>query len=201
MHAVRHGMSTRQIALRRGISPDAVKFHVANALAKLGLDSRADLRRWNGIPADSSLRAASDSLRQKGTAAMSSELRLGPIGQIARPVRNVTQAVAWYRDVLGLTHLYTFGDLAFFDCGGVRLFLSAEESDGRTSAAAAAEPSVLYFRVPDIQAAYTALGSRGVHFRGAPHLIHKHEDGVEEWMAFFDDPDGHPLALMSQVEP
>jgi hypothetical protein len=26
--------------------------------------------------------------------------------------------------VLGLPHLYTYGDLAFFDCGGVRLFLS-----------------------------------------------------------------------------
>jgi hypothetical protein len=32
-------------------------------------------------------------------------------------------------------------------------------------------------------------------------MIHKHGSGVEEWMAFFDDPDGHPLALMSQVGP
>jgi methylmalonyl-CoA/ethylmalonyl-CoA epimerase len=38
-----------------------------------------------------------------------------------------------------------------------------------------------------------------VEFRGAPHLIYRHEDGTEEWMAFFDDPDGHPLALMTQV--
>jgi catechol 2,3-dioxygenase-like lactoylglutathione lyase family enzyme len=189
-------MSTRQIASRRGISPDAVKFHVANALAKLGLSSRADLRGWAGVPADSSLRAGPDQLQQKETASMPSELRLGPIGQIARPVGDVARAVAWYRDVLGLTHLYTFGDLAFFDCGGVRLFLSAED-DGRI---AAVEPSILYFRVPDIQAAYVVLGSRGVEFRGAPHLIHKHEDGVEEWMAFFDDPDGHPLALISQVQ-
>ncbi len=196
MHAVRHGMSTRQIASRRGISPDAVKFHVANALAKLGLSSRADLRRWAGIPASSSLRTVSDQLQQKETASMSCELRLGPIGQISRPAGDVQRAVAWYRDVLGLAHLYTFGDLAFFDCGGVRLFLSAEDN-GR---AAAAEPSILYFRVPDIQAAYGVLRSRGVEFRGAPHLIYKHEDGTEEWMAFFDDPDGHPLALMTQVQ-
>ena len=190
VNAVRHGMTTRQIAARRGISPDAVKFHVANALAKLGLGSRADLRHWDGVPADSTL-------RQKGTAAMSEpeELRLGELGQIARPVSDVPRAVAWYRDTLGLTHLYTFGDLAFFDLGGVRLFLSAEPTE------TPAEPSILYFRVPDIHAAHATLTARGVHFRGAPHLIHKHEDGVEEWMAFFDDPDGHPLALMSQVGP
>lgn len=189
MHAVRHGMTTRQIAARRGISPDAVKFHVANALAKLGLDSRADLRRWPGIPADSRL----GQTRRKGSDPMPEDVRLGEIGQIARPVADVRKAEAWYRDVLGLPHLYTFGDLAFFDCGGVRLFLTAEP--------AASEPSILYFRVPDIQAAHAALTARGVHFRGAPHLIHKHEDGVEEWMAFFDDVDGHPLALMSQVGP
>ena len=216
VNAVRHGMSTRQIALRRGISPDAVKFHVANALAKLGLATRADLRRWPGVPADSAL-AAHD---PKGSNAMSanpsespaapaaptepgapdSGLRLGPLGQIARSVSDVPRAEAWYRDVLGLPHLYTFGDLAFFDCGGVRLFLSPEDAEGR-SVKAAPEPSVLYFRVTDIQAAYAELTARGVVFRGAPHLIHKHASGVEEWMAFFDDPDGHPLALMSQVGP
>ena len=194
-------MSTRQIASRRGISPDAVKFHVANVLAKLGLGSRAELRHWGGVPATSGLRAASDRLRQKGTATMTDEMRLGPIGQIARPVSDVTRAVAWYRDVLGLTHLYTFGDLAFFDCGGVRLFLSAEDGEGRAGRTTPTVPSVLYFRVPDILSAHAALAARGVEFRGAPHLVHKHGDGVEEWMAFFDDPDGHPLALMSQIGP
>ena len=29
--------------------------------------------------------------------------------------------------VLGLAHLYSFDDLAFFDCSGVRLFLSQGE--------------------------------------------------------------------------
>jgi DNA-binding NarL/FixJ family response regulator len=53
--AVRHGMSGPEIARRRGVSRDAVKFHVANALLKLGLDSRADLRAWRGVPAGSAL--------------------------------------------------------------------------------------------------------------------------------------------------
>jgi hypothetical protein len=30
-------------------------------------------------------------------------------------------------------------------------------------------------------------------------MIHRHQSGVEEWMAFFEDPDGKLLALMSQV--
>jgi hypothetical protein len=28
----------------------------------------------------------------------------------------------------------------------------------------------------------------------------RHGDGTEEWMAFFNDPDGRPLAIMSQVK-
>lgn len=30
-------------------------------------------------------------------------------------------------------------------------------------------------------------------------MIHRHDSRVEEWMAFFEDPDGQLLALMSQV--
>ena len=120
-------------------------------------------------------------------------LQLGAIGQISRPVSEIGPAVEWYRDVLGLPHLYTFGDLAFFDCAGTRLFLSARSEAG--------EPSIIYFRVDDIQTAYDELTARGVTFEAAPLLIHKHDSGVEEWMAFFPDPDGQLLALMSQVPP
>jgi catechol 2,3-dioxygenase-like lactoylglutathione lyase family enzyme len=190
--AVRHGMSNRQIATRRGISVDAVKFHVANALMKLDLNRRAELRTWRGVPADSALRSRET---REGVPAMTS-VQLGELGQISRPVSDITTAVEWYGKVLGLPHLYTYGDLAFFDCGGTRLFLSAMEEPGRTE-----EPSVLYFRVDDIQAAYDDLRERGVEFETAPHLIHKHESGMEEWMAFFPDPDGHLLAIMAQVPP
>ncbi|MEI8410145.1 MULTISPECIES: VOC family protein [unclassified Kribbella] len=183
---VRHGMSNRDIARRRGISVDAVKFHVANALLKLGLDRRAELRTWRGVPADSALK------RRQGAPAMA--VQLGVIGQIARPVGDIQTAVDFYGKVLGLPHLYTFGNLAFFDCGGTRLFLSA--NDGPVG-----EPSVLYFQVDDIQVAYDELRGRGVEFDNAPHLIHKHDNGVEEWMAFFPDPDGHLLAIMAQVAP
>lgn len=116
---------------------------------------------------------------------------LGPIGQVSRRVSDIDAAVTWYRDVLGLPHLYTYGPLAFFDCGGTRLFLTATDESNDP-----AGESVLYFRVDDIHGAYAALVERGVVFADEPHLIHEHEDGTQEWMAFFPDPDGHLLALM-----
>jgi catechol 2,3-dioxygenase-like lactoylglutathione lyase family enzyme len=122
-------------------------------------------------------------------------LQLGRIGQIARPVGDVAVAVRWYTEVLGLPHLYTFGDLAFLDCGGTRLFLSP------ASTTPVPEPSLLYFAVPDIDAAFDELTARGVTFTHPPKLIHRHDSGIEEWMAFFTDPDGHPLAIMAQRPP
>ncbi len=119
---------------------------------------------------------------------------LGPIGQIARSVGDIAASEKWYREVLGLPHLYTFGTLAFFDCGGTRLMLSQEKGG-------AANESILYLRVSDIAATHEALKQRGVKFTHAPHLIHKHANGAEEWMAFFEDPDARPLAVMSQVTP
>ncbi len=121
---------------------------------------------------------------------MERKLELGPVGQISRSVSDISAAERWYRDVLGLKHLYTFGKLAFFDCGGVRLFL--EEGPARPQ-------SVIYFRVSDIRAAHAQLREKGVEFESPPHLIHRHADGTEEWMAFFYDNEGRPLSIMSQV--
>jgi DNA-binding CsgD family transcriptional regulator/catechol 2,3-dioxygenase-like lactoylglutathione lyase family enzyme len=183
VHAVQHGMTNREIARRRGVSLDAVKFHVANALAKLGLRDRKALRAWFRAPAGSAL----SNSRSSGMASTV----LGPIGQIARSVSDTAASEKWFRDVLGLPHLYTLGTLAFFDCGGTRLMLSQEGG--------ATQESILYLRVENIAAAHEAMQKRGVTFTHAPHLIHRHADGTEEWMAFFVDPDGRPLALMSQV--
>ena len=54
--------------------------------------------------------------------------------------------------------------------------------------------------MPDIIAHYEQLKQKGVEFIAAPHKIHTHADGTEEWMAFFKDPDGRPLALMAQMK-
>jgi DNA-binding CsgD family transcriptional regulator/catechol 2,3-dioxygenase-like lactoylglutathione lyase family enzyme len=179
---VRHGLTNRQIAARRGVSLDAVKFHVGNVLGKLGMSSRAQLKRWDGARRDSALkRKESD---------MAGDIALGPIGQIARTVADIAASEAWYRDTLGLPHLFTFGELAFFDCGGVRLYLQQGE---------VRPESILYFRVGDIHATARSLEDKGVEFGSAPHLIHRHADDTEEWMAFFNDLEGRTLALIAST--
>lgn len=182
-HAVQHGMTSGQIASRRGISRDAVKFHVGNVLGKLGLPNRKALRQWFRPPKDSAL--------GRQARAPMTNFKLGQIGQISRSVKDIRRAESWYRDTLGFDHLYTFGNLAFFDCGARLMLTQADEPS--------AAESILYFRVPDIEQAHEELKGRGVEFINAPHMIHRHADGTEEWMAFFKDPEGRPLAIMSQV--
>jgi len=186
VHAVRHGLTNRMIARLQGISLDAVKTHAEHAIAKLQLENRAALRSWRGVPRQSALKQTSN-----GSTTVNSPFRIEAIGQVSRAVKDIEQAQAWYGRTLGLRHLFTFGKLAFFDCGGSRLYLQEQPEVG--------PESILYLRVADIQDAYTELSSRGVDFTGAPHMIHKHSDGTEEWMAFFKDPEGRPLALMSQA--
>ena len=115
------------------------------------------------------------------------------IGQVAIRARDLPAAVAFYRDVLGLDFLFETGTLAFFTCGDVRLMLAVPEN-----ATVDHESSTLYFRVPDLQAAYAELTERGVTFVDEPHLIAKLEDH-ELWMVFFRDPDGNLMGLMSEV--
>jgi DNA-binding CsgD family transcriptional regulator/catechol 2,3-dioxygenase-like lactoylglutathione lyase family enzyme len=184
VHAVKHGMSNREIAARGGISADAVKFHVSNALAKLGFGNRRQLQQWFRIPRGSALDGREVD--------MQTPFLLGGIGQISRAVSDIAQAEKWYSGVLGLKHLYTYGKLAFFDCGGVRLLLS--ETDTTLPG-----ESLLYLRVEHIGRAYSELQARGVEFTQAPHLVHRHADGTEEWLAFFKDPEGRPLAIMAQA--
>jgi methylmalonyl-CoA/ethylmalonyl-CoA epimerase len=122
-----------------------------------------------------------------------STTQLSTIGQIAMNVRDLTRAVEFYRDRLGMRFLFQAPpSLAFFDCGGVRLMLGLPEGKEFDHPG-----SVLYFKVDDIDRAYADLKSRGVTFRGEPHLIAKLPDH-ELWMAFFDDSEGNVLALMHE---
>lgn len=116
------------------------------------------------------------------------------LGQIARTTKRFAESRAWYRDVLGLPELYAFENLAFFDLGGVRLMLTGEGGSG-------ASESILYLRVADIHAQKARLEQRGVKFIDAPHLIHRHADGTEEWLAGFEDNEQRPLHLIAQVRP
>jgi methylmalonyl-CoA/ethylmalonyl-CoA epimerase len=120
-------------------------------------------------------------------------MMLAPIGQISMTAHDIARATTFYRDTLGLRFLFSAGTMSFFDCQGVRLMLGLPSSPEYDHPG-----SVLYFTVPDINAAHATLVGRAVHFKGVPHLVARMPDH-ELWMAFFDDPEGNTLALMSEV--
>ncbi len=121
-------------------------------------------------------------------------VQLSRLGQISLHARDADRAEAFYRDLLRLTHVFRFGDLVFFDCGGTRLYIQA------TSTERWRPSSILYFLVDDIRAARDELVSRGVRFKDEPRVIYTDEvTGSEEWMTFFEDSEGNTLALMSRV--
>jgi predicted enzyme related to lactoylglutathione lyase len=123
-------------------------------------------------------------------------LRLGALGQVSLHVRDVARAERFYGETLGLHHLFTHGDLAFFDLDETRLYLHRkDEADWQPG-------SILYLRVDDIHAAWSELAARGAEGLEGPHVIFVHPDsGIEEWMAFFADGEGNTLALMEQRPP
>ncbi len=117
------------------------------------------------------------------------------VGQIAINVHDVERAAAFYQGVLGLKFLFKAPPgLAFFDCGGVRLMLARPEKPEVDH-----PNSILYFAVPDIQAAFSAMKEKDVQFQDEPHLIAKMPDH-DLWMVFFRDSEGNLMGLMSEVK-
>lgn len=120
-----------------------------------------------------------------------SNFGLNQIGQIAIPVSNLKRAVAFYRDVLGMRFLFQAPpELAFFDCGGVRLMLDVPVKEQSEHYA-----SIIYYKVDDLPLAVEILKARGVSFEQEPELVARMPDH-ELWMAFLKDPDENMIGLM-----
>jgi methylmalonyl-CoA/ethylmalonyl-CoA epimerase len=115
------------------------------------------------------------------------------LGQISINVHDLERATAFYRDILGLPLLFTAPNLAFFDCGGVRLMLGRAETPELDHLS-----SILYFRVPEINAAHQTLLKMGVQFLNAPRVIAPMPT-YDLWMAAFRDSEGNIMQLMSEV--
>jgi methylmalonyl-CoA/ethylmalonyl-CoA epimerase len=124
---------------------------------------------------------------------MTENTALARIGQIAINTHDVDRATAFYRDVLGLQHLFRAGQLSFFDCGGVRLMLDRAEKPEFDHPS-----SILYFQVGDIRAAHKRLNDAGARFEDEPHVIAQMPK-YDLWMTFFRDSENNLLALMSEV--
>jgi methylmalonyl-CoA/ethylmalonyl-CoA epimerase len=120
-----------------------------------------------------------------------SDLSQSRIRQIAIVCKDVARATEFYRDTLGLRFLFSAPPgLAFFECDGVRLMLSAGEGE-------AGGTSVLYYLVDDIEAKQKTFATKGVRFVGEPHMIARMPDH-ELWLAEFRDSENNVMALMEE---
>lgn len=126
--------------------------------------------------------------------ASTNNLGLSQIEQIAVNAHDLDRAVGFYRDKLGMKHLFTVPpNLAFFDCDGIRLLLSlpAKPEFDHPS-------SIIYFKVDDIQQATQTLSERGVHFEEQPIFV-ADMGTYDLWLASFRDSEDNLLALMGHV--
>ena len=119
---------------------------------------------------------------------------LSTIGQIAVNAHDLVRATNFYRDSLGMKHLFSVPpQMAFFDCAGVRLMLSLPDKPEFDHPS-----SILYFKVDNIQQATQSLTDRGVQFEEQPVFI-ANMGSYDLWMAAFRDSENNLLALMSEV--
>jgi len=119
---------------------------------------------------------------------------LSTIEQIAVNAQDIDRAVAFYRDKLGMKHLFSVPpSLAFFDCDGIRLMLSLPPKPEFDH-----ESSIIYFKVENIQGAYATLTERGVQFEEAPIFV-ADMGTYDLWLASFRDSENNLLALMAHV--
>lgn len=114
------------------------------------------------------------------------------VAQIALSVRDIAQATAFYRDALGLRHVFDAPGMSFFDVGGVRLMLSAQGGEP------GGKGTLVYLKVGDMQAAHAALVQRQVRFEQPPHVVGR-TPTHEVSLAFCLDPDGNLIGLMSET--
>lgn len=117
------------------------------------------------------------------------------LGQIQMRAHDVDRAATFYENMLGLKLLFKAPpNLAFFDCGGVRLMIDKPEKPEFDHPG-----SILYFAVSDIQATFASMKESGVRFEDEPHMIARMPDH-DLWMTFFRDSEDNLLALMSEVK-
>ena len=124
---------------------------------------------------------------------MNAELKLSEIRQIAITVSDVSVALPFYRDALGLEFLFSPApNLAFLAAGALRIMLSTPQGAGTVG-----HNSILYFKVSDIVAVHAAVVGRGALSERAPQLAARLPDH-ELWTSFVRDPDGNLIGLMEE---
>ena len=121
---------------------------------------------------------------------------LSRIKQIAIPVHALDKAKAFYRDTLGMRHLFDAPPaLSFFDCGGVQLMLAGPEAQGKDGNQ---QHAVLFYDVSDIKKIHSRIKASGAKSLAEPRVIAR-MNGREIWVCELSDGQGNVVGLMSDV--
>lgn len=121
---------------------------------------------------------------------------LSRIKQIAIPVHSIDQAKAFYRDTLGMRHLFDAPPaLSFFDCGGVQLMLAGPGAQGKDGDE---QHAVLFYDVSDIKTTHARIKSSGAKSLAEPRIIAR-MNGREIWVSELSDGQGNVVGLMSDL--
>ena len=121
------------------------------------------------------------------------DVSLTKIGQISVNVHDLDRATAFYKDKLGMKHLFSVPPkMAFFECDGVRLMLAIPERPDLDHPS-----SILYFKVQDIEETHRGLEECGVQFETKPMLVAPMATH-DLWLAEFRDSENNVLALMCE---
>jgi methylmalonyl-CoA/ethylmalonyl-CoA epimerase len=112
--------------------------------------------------------------------------------QIAISAKDIDRATAFYHDVLGLRLLMNAPNMAFFDCGGVRLYLASSEGAELHGAS-----SHIYFRSNDVAGLSAALKEKAVSIHQEPYVIARMPDH-DLWLMWIRDTEGNLLGAMEE---
>jgi methylmalonyl-CoA/ethylmalonyl-CoA epimerase len=124
------------------------------------------------------------------------KVALSRIRQIGLPVRDISEATRFYRDILGLRHLFDAPPaLSFFDCGGVQLMLAGPEGQGKDGDQ---QHAVLFYDVADIKSTHARIRSSGATSLEEPRVIAR-MNGREIWVSSVSDGQGNVVGLMSDI--
>lgn len=118
---------------------------------------------------------------------MQQNIQLSQISAIMLGVRDLPQALAFYKEKLGLQVIMQEPQLALLQCGTVILGLSRGHAHDAPHVAGATE---VVFQVETVRAAHRALVAQGVSFATEPH-----QATSKDWVAHFRDADGHLLSI------
>lgn len=118
---------------------------------------------------------------------MADAIQLNRITAVMLGVRDMAQALEFYKQKLGLAVIMEEPALALMQCGTVMLGLSRGHVNLAPQVAGATE---VVFAVDNVRAVHRVLSARGVTFMNEPR-----QATPTDWVAHFKDVDGHLLSI------